>query len=510
MVFTSNVSSYLTALLICVLAGMYPYPKHTLEGVSLLQSLSKVASTPKASLAVALCTNVCVDLVVPAGDVMSPYLGAPGVSVGDVPFLATTTDVASAFLHHANGGVAGERSSAQEAMASLLSHANASPHSKALLGGNAALMAQRMAAMGVKVVLGGRIGPRARALLPPSVASAAPQADTDDVHLILEYGKGEEFGGVASPRANRFIVTSGVPGEAPAAVRETVEAVRSGNDVTGVLVLSGLHALENLPTGERTETLKGIADALAARTPATLPVHVELASTASHTYSLEVARAIFPHASSLGFNEGELASLYEALGGLYINKGGHPGNRGELAGGLPKVASVAYALRFILREFPTLTRLHFHALPYHILAHKVRANMAASHAPWSNNPSGAAAAGAMACALQACDILDTPPASLTLDANATLFTTLCPSKLGVVDGELGSGLTAVRRLSLENPTASWVWGFEEGRGVVEGEGEEGQFNIHFAAVPVPICSKPTRTVGLGDTVSASALATDIA
>ena len=509
MVFTSNLASYLTAFSICVLAGMYPYPKHTLEGVSLLQSLSRVATSPKASLGVALCTNVCVDLVVPAGEVMAPYLGAPGVRVGDVPFLATTTDVASAFLHHANAGVAGERSSAKEAMASLLSHANASPKARALLGGNAALMAQRMAAMGVKVVLGGRIGPRARALLPPTVASAAPQADTDDVHLILEYGKGEEFGGVASPRANRFIVTSGVPGEATASVRETVEAVRSGNGVTGALVLSGLHALENLPSGERTETLQGIADALAARTPATLPVHVELASTASHTYSLEVARAIFPHASSLGFNEGELASLYEALGGLYINKGGHPGNRGELAGAVPKVASVSHALRFIFREFPTLTRLHFHALPYHILAHKVKGD--GSHAPWSSNPSGAAAAGAMACALQACDILDSPPSTLTLAANASLFTTLCPSKLGVGDGELGSGVTAVRRLTLDSPTATWVWGLEEGKGVREGgNGGGDEYNIHFAVAPVPICSNPTRTVGLGDTVSASALATDIA
>lgn len=438
----------------------------------------------------ALCTNVCIDLVVPASEVLKSFLKVEGVSHEDRVYLGSTADVASAFLHHANTGSAGERSCAPDVMTTLLGFANASPNARHYLGGNAALMGKRMAAMGVKVVLGGRIGPRARDLLPSSVNPAAPLSDTDDVHLILEYGKGEAFPGGSSdgsPRANRFIVTSGVPSEAADSVLETVSSSKG----VGALVLSGLHALENLEETSRKSTLESMASTLATRSPMNLPVHVELASTATHAYSLLVARTIFPHASSLGFNEGELASLYEALGGIYINKGGNPANRGELAGTVPRVASVSYALRFIFREFPSLTRLHFHALPYHILAHKVPIGKK-THTPWSSNPGGSVAAGALACALQACDV--SSPSAVT---NASTFTTLCPSKLGVADGEIGSGLSSVRKLTLENPVASWVWALDD------------TFEVHFHTAPVPICANPTKTVGLGDTVSASALATDI-
>ena len=519
--FTNNSLSYTITLLICVIAS-YPgfYPQTTLNGLALLHSLQALASAPPSSLTVALASNVCVDLVVPAKDVLlpAPLLSAEHGST-DRAFLSTLADLSSAFTFHAHAGAAGERSSSPAVMAALLGPAEASPSARHILGGNAALMAQKLASQGVRVVLGGRIGPKAAALLHPAIQPATPQAPADDTHLILEYQAGQEFLGVPAPRANRFIVTTGVPEDAPLAVAQAV--AQGAAQGAGVLVLSGLHALENLPAQQRAATLAAIAAALATRPP-TLPVHVELASVASAEYLAAVCSAILtPHAASLGFNEGEAAALYEALGGNYSSaKGssapGLPKDRAELTALVPKVASVASLLRHLFRALPLLTRAHFHCLAHHIVVHRVGGSGGGaaagagagagspSHGPWSSNPAGAAAAGALACATQACD---------TSVAGATQgqFYALCPTRMAVGDVEVGSGVTVVRRLSTSSSAAGsggrvaaeWQWP------LARGGGEEGQ-QLHFAAVPVPVCASPTRTVGLGDAVSAAALGADMA
>ena len=162
-------------------------------------------------------------------------------------------------------------------------------------------------------------------------------------------------------------------------------------------------------------------------------------------------------------------------------------------------------MRHMFRALPALTRAHFHSLAHHIVAHRVSAvvggggeGAAVAHAaPWSSDPAGAAAAGALACAEQACD-------TSAAAAQEGQFYTLCPSKLGVGDTEVGSGVSSVRRLTLEAPAATWQWALGgNGTGAAAGQA------IAFAAVPVPVCAKPTRTVGLGDAVSAAALGADV-
>jgi ADP-dependent glucokinase len=448
-------------------------------------------------------TNVCVDLVAPAVDVLGPLLAAsaPPAAPGDRAYLATPADVLAAFLHHAGAGAAGERSSAPGVLAPLAAAAGASPRAARLLGGNAALMARKMAAMGVAAVLGGRVGPSAAALLPPGVAPAGALAAEDEVHLILEYGKGESFAGGppgGAPRANRFIVTSALPEEAPAEFARTLAAGAAAG--ARVAVLSGLHMLEPLPGPARREALAAIAEALAggdaaaraAGAPPT-PVHVELASMASPEFVGEVAGVVLPLAASLGFNEQEGAALFEAMGGRYGGTGGAPpAERGELTQQVPRVAAVASVLRFLFRRLPRLSRIHFHSLAHHVLAHK-RGGPAG---PWAaKGPAPAVAAGAVACSTQACDLPDwrAPPPG----GDDAAFYTLCPSRLGVGDPEAGAGTTVVRRLTLAAPVAEWEWEESDGGAIA------------FALAPVPICAKPTRTVGLGDAVSAAALVVDV-
>jgi hypothetical protein len=72
-------------------------------------------------------------------------------------------------------------------------------------GGNAALMANKLASVGCNVLLGGPVGDRLARLLNPAITLAEPDAKalTDEVHLILEYQQGESW--VTTPSFCRLL-----------------------------------------------------------------------------------------------------------------------------------------------------------------------------------------------------------------------------------------------------------------------------------------------------------------
>ena len=83
--------------------------------------------------------------------------------------------------------------------------ANSIPNVQRTLGGNAATMAQRAALEGSEVLLGSAVGKHMREHFHPNIQVVGHIADDDheDVHLVLEYSKDDQFGGIISPRANR-------------------------------------------------------------------------------------------------------------------------------------------------------------------------------------------------------------------------------------------------------------------------------------------------------------------
>jgi predicted Fe-Mo cluster-binding NifX family protein len=61
-------------------------------------------------------------------------------------------------------------------------------------GGNAALMANKLATQNCKVLLGGPVGARLKRLLHNDIQLASTKlADIDEVHLILEYKAGSSW-----------------------------------------------------------------------------------------------------------------------------------------------------------------------------------------------------------------------------------------------------------------------------------------------------------------------------
>lgn len=74
-----------------------------------------------------------------------------------------------------------------------------------MIGGNAALMAKRFYKENYDVVLAAGVSKSLREMIPKGVKVLVTQTEDydDDVHLILEYKRGETWGPYTSPRANR-------------------------------------------------------------------------------------------------------------------------------------------------------------------------------------------------------------------------------------------------------------------------------------------------------------------
>lgn len=482
-------------------------------------ALSRAAGAPLKGLSFALGSNVCLDSIVQAAHVLGLPPGGPPPPAADLGFLATADDVRAAFLHFFAAGAAAERSAAGPVLDGFVAAAQRAPSLRNSLGGNAALIARRLAVVAPTakaILLGGHVGPGAAALLPSGVTLASPAAPTDEVHLILEYARGEELAGLAAPRANRFIVTADAANSDAAAMLATIAAADALPGGVDSLTVAGLHMLEPLPAAGRTRSLAAIAAALSARR-VRAPVHIELASCADAGFMAELARTLFPLAASVGFNEQEGAFLFEALGGTYGGGRDSVPSRGAVASATaPQPSAVARLLRFVFEAFPPpggsvggsgsgggLSRLHFHSLAFHVIGYR----KAAVGATWRGT-AGAVAAGSVAATTQACGLGSSPaklaPTAAAAAAAASL-SLLAPASFSVADprgagpGDSAAGASssppANATLSSAAPVASWLWASAQGP-------------LAFRLAPVAVCAAPLSTVGLGDAISASALAAD--
>lgn len=85
----------------------------------------------------------------------------------------------------------------------LVTKARSFPSSYSTIGGNAAVMAMRLLKEGCDVVLAAKMTKDLKQMIPSGVKVVGGEVNRDDVHLIIEYQKGEVWGSYTSPRANR-------------------------------------------------------------------------------------------------------------------------------------------------------------------------------------------------------------------------------------------------------------------------------------------------------------------
>jgi ADP-dependent glucokinase len=114
------------------------------------------------------------------------------------------------------------------------------------IGGNAALMAQSIAKRlaNSEVLLVGPIGPKLKQLLNKNIKTPSSSLiESDEVHLILEYDSNEEFEGIHSPNANRFIVSHDIYNSRMEMLDEFFEIISKYSP--DIIIISGLHLLES-------------------------------------------------------------------------------------------------------------------------------------------------------------------------------------------------------------------------------------------------------------------------
>lgn len=185
-----------------------------------------------------------------------------------------------------------------------------------------------------------------------------------------------------------------------------------------------------------------------------------------------LAQSLFPRVDSIGLNEQELGTLYEVLGGKFDAEVEHS----RLVSTVPDPLTVSRAIAYVLGSVKplgkdrVLSRVHFHCFGFHMIAEKENAK-----ARGFAHPLEGAAAGSIKATERACNRTDLSDADLELHLKEVALAT----------GE-------VVKLEPQKPYAQWK-----------------QHSLTFTLVPVLACAKPLQTVGLGDSISASALAYQI-
>ena len=230
--------------------------------------------------------NVCVDEIVRAGAVLNRANVEPSDSPKDLPIVRSAADLSDTFTYYFRQGAAAERVVDNAQLWSALLHAasSKSAKSRAHIGGNAALMAQQLATVcnNCTILLGGGIGPKLAPMLDGTILQLGTHT-SDEVHLILEYSRGDKWGPHVAPRANRFILTADSANTDPATAEAVYSHLRGTNhsdimfrqkDVKGDGIPDQLHLLQAREAAERLRQ-----EAIAAAGEAGLPADTHFTAT---------------------------------------------------------------------------------------------------------------------------------------------------------------------------------------------------------------------------------------
>lgn len=439
---------------------------HILSG--LLRAEKKV---PLAPGRVAFGFGGCEDLFVDAMEIVNRLnLTAPE---DPEHYLAVqnVTEFAQLFAFFFQHGAAAERYVANQTLfEQLVECAEESPDHHYILGGNAPVMARRMALEGLDVLLGARMSADVAASLPEKVQVVGEPVKTSDIHLILEYAKGDTWGQYQATRANRLILHSDKVNPYLSGLEDFAKELQHFKP--NVVVVGGLQMMDNFPykDNERLDRLEKLQSVLM-NLPLTTRVHFEMASFTDEKLLQEILNTVVMYSDSLGMNEQELPNLVSLL---------ENGNVTILSDSHPRVATVLDQMRTvynILSKTPLtegkrkLTRLHVHTLAF-------QAILTAKSSSWKNTMSASAKAALTAhrhvCGSHSIDLMKT--------------------KILLDDSFAASQDKASRRIHLidDRPVSCW---------------EENDYELCVA--PGLVCTEVRQTAGGGDNISSAGLVLQI-
>lgn len=340
------------------------------------------------------------------------------------------------------------------------------------IGGNAALMAQRLHSEGSEVVLAAAVSPNLKNSLPEGVKVVGGETSRDDdVHLILEYKAGESWGPFTSPRANRFIIHNDNNNPLISSLEDLEQELNEFSP--DLLIVSGLQMMDNYPfqPGVRMKRLLRVREQMISQ-PSKTRIHFEMASFVESELLHLLMQHVIPFADSLGMNEQELANIVSVY---------QYGNVSLVSDSNPRVATVLDQMRLLLKLIDSsnvntkdrrkLTRIHVHTLAY-------QAILTASTSDWKYSHVAAAKASLTAYRyICASNQVDLDKAVLIMDDSFSVSVN-GPSKRVVFEPK--------------HPVSCWI---------------EGAHTLCVA--PVLVCTNTAKTAGGGDNISAAALAVQL-
>ena len=316
----------------------------------------------------------------------------------------------------------------------------------------------------MQVMLVGPIGQKLRTLLNKKIATPSFTSDShDEIHMILEYAKGEVWGEATASCANRVIFSHDVS-------NAKLVALESFQDNLSIfkpdlIVLSGAHLLDGQPKSFWQKRLRDIEKVLDT-TAGSVPIHWELATVGDMDYFFHLSKTLFPRIDSLGLNEQELLSAAKSA------------NADFDFNSIPKKPGIEWIsdlLHWLMMTYAKsshsrLSRVHFHSLSFHIVA-------TLSGGPWEDVSDGLLA-GARVAGLQACSVSSFNPSK---------FEFKIPLEFSL--SKTDPVLSKIRRYT------------SDGSHIVQWTRE----GVAYHLSPVLVCKAPLKTVGLGDAISSLGL-----
>jgi len=387
------------------------------------------------------------------------------------PSIATEDELLQMYSYFFQAGAAAERFISDPSLfSSLVARGLTDASFRWGLGGNAPVMAARFAKEGAKVLLGAKLSPGLAEWIPEGLDVAGGEIETDDVHLILEYKRGEEWGGFTSPRANRFIVHHDLNNPLVSSLEKfSVELPQFQPDL---LVVGGLQMMDNFPfrEGERLARINLIRNQMAAMS-SEVRVHFEMASFVDSSLLVELTSHILPQADSLGMNEQELPNLHSLLtkGEVSVVSDSNP----RIAVMLDMMREVYSILSQDKGDNRPLSRIHLHTLAYQAILTK-------RNSQWKN--SGAAAV----------------KASLTAHRHVCADTKVRPENSFLImdDSFSTSQQPGAARVPFQDHHPLTCW-------------DEADLDVSICLAPVLVCAEAVQTAGGGDNISAAGLVVQI-
>ncbi|KAM7539115.1 hypothetical protein Aperf_G00000056871 [Anoplocephala perfoliata] len=420
------------------------------------------------------------------------------------------------------------------------------------LGGNAPVMASRLAREGAEVTLASRLSAKEIQALPPKIkvlkapsAFGLPETPKTDVHLVMEFDKGTVWRNITAPRANRYILIQDeenprlsslwpdlIPSWLKFGNRGGSALPDDGSSYPDLFVLGGLQTMDNAVIspdirGERLEALKHF---LTVELPRATLVHFEMASFVEAAFVANLTRTIIPYVDSIGLNEQELPNLRSLLveGRVAFQASVSTPRAAVMLDGMREIWSALTDTSQLPRVgvgLRRLSRLHLHTLGYQIIMVRrpgagveydsdlvarsmedpdfvFKGGATELGLAWPYAKAAAAKASLIA-HRHTCASANVDPELTRLLMDDSFAVTADPDRWP--SAPRGSPSSQIPRIKFDpnSPVSCW---FEHEPGAVS---TDARTRVEICVAPVPVCRKVVRTVGGGDNISAAALRTQV-